>query len=113
MWYIHNRILAIKKNKFESVLVRWIKLEPVIQSEVSLKEKNKHRILAHTWNKKKIILMNLFAEKEWGPRRRESACGHSGGGNGTSGGSIINIYTLSDVKWIAGEKLLCRAGGPV
>ena len=30
----------IKKNAFESVLMRWMKLEPVIQSEVSQKEKN-------------------------------------------------------------------------
>ena len=42
MVHIYNGILAIKKNKFESVLVRWIKLEPVIQNEVSLKEKNKY-----------------------------------------------------------------------
>ena len=32
---------AIKRNTFESVLVRWMNLEPVIQSEVSQKEKNK------------------------------------------------------------------------
>ena len=31
---------AIKKNKFESVLVRWMKLEPIIQSKVSQKEKH-------------------------------------------------------------------------
>ena len=31
---------AIKKNTFESVLMRWMKLEPVIQSEVSQKEKH-------------------------------------------------------------------------
>jgi len=30
---------AIKKNAFESVLMRWVKLEPVIQSEVSQEEK--------------------------------------------------------------------------
>ena len=35
--YIHNEILAIKKNTFESVLMRWMKLEPIIQSEVSQK----------------------------------------------------------------------------
>ena len=38
---------AIKRNKFESVLVRWMNLEPVIQSEVSQKEKNKYHILMH------------------------------------------------------------------
>ena len=37
--YIMGYYSAIKKNAFESVLMRWIKLEPVIQSEVSQKEK--------------------------------------------------------------------------
>ena len=35
---------AIKKKAFESVLMRWMKLEPIIQSEVSQKEKNKYVI---------------------------------------------------------------------
>ena len=33
---------AIKRNTFESDIVRWMNLEPVIQSEVSQKEKNKY-----------------------------------------------------------------------
>ena len=33
---------AIKRNTFESVLIRWMNLEPVIQREVSQKEKDKH-----------------------------------------------------------------------
>ena len=36
---------AIKKNAFESVLMRWMKLEPIIQSEVSQKEKHQFSIL--------------------------------------------------------------------
>ena len=47
--YIDSGILITqpyKRNKFESVLVRWIKLEPV---EVSQKEKNKYHILAHIY----------------------------------------------------------------
>ena len=39
---------AIKKNTFESVLMRWMKLEPIIQSEVSNKE-NQYSILTHTY----------------------------------------------------------------
>ena len=39
----------IKKNTFESVLMRWIKLEPVIQSEVSQKEKHQYSILTHIY----------------------------------------------------------------
>ena len=38
---------AIKKNTFESVLMRWMKLEPIIQSEVSQKEKHQYSILTH------------------------------------------------------------------
>ena len=40
---------AIKKNTFESVLMRWITLEPIIQSEVSQKEKHQYNILTHIY----------------------------------------------------------------
>ena len=36
---------AIKRNTFQSVLIKWLNLEPIIQSEVSQKEKDKYRIL--------------------------------------------------------------------
>ena len=41
LWYIYTMeyYSAIKKNTFETVLMRWMKLEPIIQSEVSQKEK--------------------------------------------------------------------------
>ena len=48
--HIHNGVLAIKKNTFESVLMRWVKLEPIIQIEVSQKEKHQYSILTHIWN---------------------------------------------------------------
>ena len=50
----------IKRNKFESVELRRMNLEPVIQSEVSQKEKNKYHILTHILESRKIVLMNLF-----------------------------------------------------
>ena len=40
---------AIKKNTFESVLLRWMKLEPIIQSEVNQKEKHQYSILTHIY----------------------------------------------------------------
>ena len=40
---------SIKRNAFESVLMRWMNLQPIIQSEVSQKEKNKHLILTHIY----------------------------------------------------------------
>ena len=44
MWYIYTVecYSDIKRNAFESVLMRWMNLEPIIQSEVSQKEKNKY-----------------------------------------------------------------------
>jgi len=56
MWYIHTMeyyYSAIKTNTFESVLVRWMNLEPVMQSEVSQKEKNISCINAYIWNLEK------------------------------------------------------------
>ena len=40
---------AIKKNTFESVLMRWMKLEPITQSEVIQKEKHQYSILTHIY----------------------------------------------------------------
>ena len=40
---------AIRKNTFESVLMRWMKWEPIIQSEVSQKEKHQYSILMHIY----------------------------------------------------------------
>ena len=40
---------AIKRNTFESVLMKWMNLEPIIQNEVSQKEKDKYRILTHIY----------------------------------------------------------------
>ena len=52
LWYIYtmeyySAIQKKKKNAFESVLMRWMKLEPITQSEVSQKEKHQHSILTH------------------------------------------------------------------
>ena len=51
LWYIHmvEYYSAIKKNTFESVLMRWMKLELIIQSEVSQKEKHQYSILMHIY----------------------------------------------------------------
>ena len=51
LWYLYTLeyYSAIKRNTFESVLMRWTKLEPITQSEVSQKEKYKYRILTHIY----------------------------------------------------------------
>ena len=40
---------AIQRNTFESILMRWMNLEHIIQSEVSQKEKDKYLIPGHIW----------------------------------------------------------------
>ena len=51
LWYICTMeyYSAIKNNIFESVLMGWMKLEPIIQSEVRQKEKHQYSILTHTY----------------------------------------------------------------
>ena len=50
-WYVYTMeyYSAIKRNTFESVLMRWMNLEPIIQSEVSQKEKDEYRVLAQIY----------------------------------------------------------------
>ena len=53
LWYIYTReyYSAIKKNVSESVLMRWMKLEPIIQSEVNHKEKHQIQYInAYIWD---------------------------------------------------------------
>ena len=51
LWYIYTMeyYSAVKKNAFASVLMRWMKLEPITQSEVSQKEKHQYSILTHIY----------------------------------------------------------------
>ena len=53
--------LAIKRNVLESVLMRWMNLEAIIQNEVRQKRKSKYRILTHNMDSRKMVLMNVFA----------------------------------------------------
>ena len=51
LWYIYTMeyYSPIKNNAFETVLMRWMKLEPIIQSEIGQKEKHKYSILMHVY----------------------------------------------------------------
>ena len=63
--HIHNGILVMKKNAFESVLMRWMKLEPIIQSEVSQKEKHQYSILIYIYMEfRKSITITLYATQQ-------------------------------------------------
>ena len=59
-WYIHTMeyYSSKERNTFKSVLMRWMNLEPIIQSEISQKEKDKYHILMHIQSLEKMILKN-------------------------------------------------------
>ena len=61
LWYIYTMeyYSAIKKNSFESVLMRWMKLKPIIQSEVSQKEKHQYNM-----EFRKMVTIILYARQK-------------------------------------------------
>ena len=63
---VHNGILlSHKRNTFESVLIRWMNLEPIIQREVSQKEKDKYRFLMHIYgNGTEEFIYRVTMEKQ-------------------------------------------------
>ena len=62
LWYIYTMeyYSAMKRNTFESVLMRGMNLEPLIQSEVSQKEKAKYRILMHIYMESRKMVPEEF-----------------------------------------------------
>ena len=71
---------AIKKTTFESVLMRWMKLEPLIQSEVSQKEKHQYSILYMEF--RKMVTTTLYARQQKRHRCIEQSFGLFGRGPG-------------------------------
>ena len=63
LWYIYTMeyYSGIKKNTFESVLMRWMKLEPIILSEISQKEKHQYSILTIYMEFRKMAIIALYA----------------------------------------------------
>ena len=99
LWYIHTMeyYSPIKRNAFESVLMKWMNLEPIIQSEVSLKERKILYFNTYIW---KIVLKNLFTGQQWRNRHREQiyGCGERGGEVEMYGNSNMETYvTISKI----------------
>ena len=65
LWYIYTMeyYSAIKKNAFESVLMRLMKLEPIIQGEINQKEKHQYSILTHIYGIRKMVMI-LYASQQ-------------------------------------------------
>ena len=66
LWYIYTveYYSDIKKNTFESAVMRWMKLEPIIQSEVSQKEKHQYSILIIHMEFRKMVMITLYVRQQ-------------------------------------------------
>ena len=85
LWYIYTMEFysAIKKNAFDPVLMKWMKLEPIIQSEVSQKEKHQYRILMHVYMEfRKMVMTTIYTRQQKRHRYKEQTvvlCGRRRG----------------------------------
>ena len=83
-WYIYTMeyYSAIKKNTFESVLMRWLKLEPIIQSEVSQKE-NTNIVYSRVYVEfRKMVIITMYARQQKRQKCIEQSFGLCGRGRG-------------------------------
>ena len=85
LWYIYTMEFysAIKKNAFDPVLMKWMKLEPIIQSDVSQKEKHQYRILMHVYMEfRKMVMTTIYTRQQKRHRYKEQTvvlCGRRRG----------------------------------
>ena len=88
LWYIYTMeyYSAIKKNTFESVLMRWMKLEPIIQSEVSQKEKHQYSVLL-------LLLLSHFS--------RVRLCVTPQAPGSPPGSPVPGILQARTLEWVA------------
>ena len=88
LWYTMEHYSDIKKNTFESVLMRWMKLEPIIQSEVSQKEKHQYSIygiyayICIYMEFRNMVMITLYARQQERHRCIEQSFGLCGRGRG-------------------------------
>ena len=112
LWYIYTMeyYSAIKRNAFESVLMKWMNLEPIIQSEVNQKDKDKYHILMHKLESRKMVLKNLFTGQQWRNRHREQTYGHGERGREGEMYGKSNMETYITIHKIANGNLLYGSG---
>ena len=61
LWYIYTMEYL---NALETVLMRWMKLEPIIQNDASQKEKHQYSILTHIYGIKKMVTITLYVRQQ-------------------------------------------------
>ena len=113
LWYVYTmeNYSAIKMKAFESVLMRWMNLEPIIKSEVSQKEKDKYCILTHIYgiqkNGTEELIYRAAVEKQTENRLTDMGRGEE---RVRCMETVTWKLTLPYVKQIANGNLLCVSG---
>ena len=113
LWYIHTMEYhpAIKRKASVSVLMRWMNLEPIIQREVSQKEKNNYRTLMHTPGTPRDgtdePLCRAAVEAQ---TLRTGPCTQEGREREGGGQRLTGKHTSPRVKQIDSENVLCDSG---
>ena len=115
LWYIYmlEYYSAIKRNTFESVLMRLMNLEPIIQSEVSQKGKGRYHTVTHVYGTLNDGTNDPICKAAKETRRQRTDSGHS---RETGGGAIressFGTYTLPYAEQSASGSLMYDAGNP-
>ena len=110
--YIHNEILlSHKRSTFELVLMRWMNIEPIIQSEVSQKEEDKYHILEHVYkiqkNGTEELIYRATMEKQTDNRLMDMGRGEE---RVRCMETVTWKLTVPCVKQITNGNLLCGSG---
>ena len=93
------------------MVVRWMKLEPVIQTEVSQKQKNKYHILTHMYEIQKNGIDEPNCREGMEVQMSRTDCGHRGDREaGKDRDRSYGIYTPPCAKQITSEKLYIQQG---
>ena len=105
---------AIKRNAFESVLMRWMNIKPIIQSAVkSERERQKSYISAYIWNLERWYQWSYVQGSKGDTDIKNRLSDTVGEGEG---GMIwensMETYTLPYVKYVASGSLMYNAGNP-
>ena len=69
---------SFKKNTFDSGLMKWMKLESIIQSDVSQKEKHQYNILMYIYMEFRKMVRTLYARQQKRHRSKEQTFGLCG-----------------------------------
>ena len=102
---------AIRRTTFESVLMRWINLEPIIHSKVSQKEKDKYCILTNIYKIQKNGSEEFIYRKAMEKHKQRIELWTWGGEERVRCMERVTWkLTLSYVKQIANENLLYGSG---